>query len=152
MQQILRNLAVLASVAGLAACEGGVVSNQQLVLPEGDAARGQTAFVELECTACHTVSGVELDAPEQPGPVSIALGGRVTKLKSYSELVTSVVNPSHRLARNPFKQQIEQDGESIMPVYGDIMTVSQLVNIVAFLESRYESIERPGYTYPVYEY
>lgn len=140
------------AVIGIAGCDAAMVSSQQLVLPEGDAQRGQQAFVDLECTACHTVSGIELDAPEEFGPVTIALGGRVSKVKTYSELVTSVVNPSHRLARNPFKQQIDVDGESIMPIYGDIMTVTQLVDIVAFLQSRYEGIERPGYRYPVYEY
>ncbi|NNL55284.1 MAG: c-type cytochrome [Woeseia sp.] len=145
-------MAAAASIVGIAACEGGIVPTQQIVLPEGNAERGQQAFVALECTACHTVSGMELAAPEEFGPVTIALGGRVSKVKSYNELVTSVINPSHRLARNPFRQQIEEDGESIMPVYGDIMTVTQLVDIVTFLQSKYEGIERPGYKYPVYEY
>lgn len=152
MQRFLVLAAAAASIIGIAACEGGIVPSQEIALPEGDAARGQMAFVELECTACHTVSGTELELPEEPGPVSIALGGRVTKVKSYGELVTSVINPSHRLARNPFKQEIEQDGQSIMPIYGDIMTVTQLVDIVAFLESKYEGIERPRYNYPVYKY
>ena len=41
-------------------------------------------------------------------------------------------------------------GESLMTVYNDVMTVTELVNIVAFLESRYEKLERPGYRYPTY--
>lgn len=152
MQRLFLLLATAASLAAITACEGGIVPTQEIVLPEGNAARGQDAFVALECTACHTVSGTELDAPEEIGPVTVALGGRVSKVKSYNELVTSVINPSHRLARNPFKQQIEEDGESIMPIYGDVMTVTQLVDIVAFLESKYEGIKRPGYKYPVYKY
>ena len=151
MQRALLAVVIAASVVGLTACEGGT-RNQELVLPEGDAIRGQEAFIALECTACHTVSDMELPAPEVAGPVTIALGGKVTKLKSYGELVTSVINPSHRLARNPFKQPISEDGQSIMPIYGDVMTVTQLVDIVAFLESEYEGIERPRYNYPVYKY
>ncbi|MDH4048674.1 MAG: cytochrome c [Gammaproteobacteria bacterium] len=123
-----------------------------MVLPEGDAIRGQEAFVALECTACHTIRDMELPAPQEWGPVTIALGGKVSRLKSYNQLVTSVINPSHRLARNPFKQPISDNGQSIMPMYGDVMTVTQLVDIVAFLESKYEGIERPRYNYPVYKY
>ena len=103
-------------------------------------------------TACHTIRDMELPAPEELGPVMIALGGKVSRVKSYSELVPSVINPSHRLARNPFKQPITKDGQSIMPMYGDVMTVTQMVDIVAFLESKYEGIERPGYQYRVYTY
>jgi hypothetical protein len=128
------------------------MSGQQIVLPEGDAARGERAFVELECTACHTVRGKDLPAAEEMGPVTIVLGGSVSKVKSYSELVTSVINPSHKLARNPFKQEFEQDGQSVMPVYNDVMSVTQLIDIVTFLGSQYEVIERPGYSYPVYKY
>ena len=152
MQRLLVIVVAAASIAGIAACEGGIVPKQEIVLPEGDAARGQAAFVALECTACHTIRGMDLPAPEEFGPVTIILGGKVSKVKSYSELVTSVINPSHRLARNLSKQPITEDGQSIMPLYGDIMTVTQMVDIVAFLQSKYEGIERPGYQYPVYRY
>ena len=152
MQRLLVVVVAAASIAGITACEGGIVPKQEIVLPEGDAARGQEAFVALECTACHTIRDMELPAPEELGPVRIALGGKVSRVKSYSELVTSVINPSHRLARNLSKQPITQDGQSIMPLYGDVMTVTQMVDIVAFLESKYEGIERPGYKYPVYNY
>lgn len=151
--QRFRNPAIAAIfLASIAACRGGIVPEEQIVLPDGDAARGEEAFVALECTACHTIKGLDLPAAEEMGPVTIVLGGNVSKVKSYSELVTSVINPSHKLARNLFKQEFERDGESVMPIYNDVMTVTQLVDIVAFLESRYEVIERPGYRYPVYNY
>lgn len=143
------NLALIAvAVAGVAACDAGVANREQIVLPEGNVERGEAAFVALQCTSCHTIRDRELPPPEEMGPVTIALGGQVTKLKSYSELVTSVINPSHKLARNPFDQEIAQDGESVMTIYNDVMTVSQLVDIVAFLDSEYDVIERPGYRYP----
>ncbi|MCB1844512.1 MAG: c-type cytochrome [Halioglobus sp.] len=152
MMYFFRLVTAATLLAGLAACQGGAVSGQQFVLPEGDAARGEAAFVELECTACHTVRGKGLPAAAEKGPVTIMLGGNVSKVKSYNELVTSVINPSHKLARNLFKQKIEQDGQSIMPVYNDVMTVSQMVDIVAFLESQYEVVKRPVYRYPVFKY
>jgi len=150
MQRLLVVVAATVSIAGITACEGVVIPKQEIVLPEGDAARGQEAFIVLECTACHTIRDMELPAPEELGPVTIALGGKVSKVKSYSELVTSIINPSHRLARNFSKQPITKDGQSIMPIYNDVMTVTQMVDIVTFLESKYERIERPGYQYRLY--
>ena len=78
------------------------------------------------------------------------LGGRVSKLKSYSELVTSVINPSHQLVKRRRADEVSQDGESLMTVYNDVMTVTELTNIVAFLESRYEKFERPKVRYTIH--
>ena len=122
------------------------------VLPEGDAENGQKLFVAYECTACHTVRNLELPEPQAKGPVDVSLGGRVAALKSYSELVTSVINPSHKFVRGRRKEEVSQEGESLMTVYNDVMTVSELIDLVAFLESQYELMERPGYRYPVYTY
>lgn len=119
-------------------------------LPEGDIARGQELFVSFDCTACHTVRDLDLPQPEVKGPVSISLGGRVSKLKSYQELLTSVVNPSHKLMKRQKVDEISRDGESLMTVYNDVMTVTELVDIVAFLESRYEEFERPKVRYTIH--
>ena len=51
-------------------------------------------------------------------------------------LVTSIIYPSYQLASYP-KEQITANGESRMPHYADKMTVRQLTDIVAFLQSRY---------------
>lgn len=119
-------------------------------LPEGDVERGQSLFVEYQCTTCHTVRDLDLLAPGDPGPVSVSLGGRVSQLASYEELVTSIVNPSHKLVRFGKPEELTVDGESLMTVYNDVMTVSDLIDLVAFLDSRYEKFERPGYRYTLH--
>lgn len=124
----------------------------EFVLPEGNIENGQALFVSYSCTSCHTVRDLDLPAPEAKGPVRVSLGGGVSKLKTYSELVTSVVNPSHQLVKRRKPGEVSNDGESLMTVYNDTMTVTELVDIVAFLESRYEKIERPKMKYPVYTY
>jgi L-cysteine S-thiosulfotransferase len=144
-------LGICLLLVSVAACNSGT-AEQQIALPDGDPAKGQLAFAELQCTACHSVRDVNLPLPEHLGPVTLELGGKVSKVKSYGELVTSVINPSHRLARNIKKQQIDIEGESIMPVYNDVMTVSQLIDIVAFLQPQYTVVRRPTYRYPVYTY
>jgi mono/diheme cytochrome c family protein len=151
--QRLRTIALSTLLlAGVAGCQGGASSAVEIVLPPGDAAEGERAFAALQCTACHTIPGSDLPDAEEMGPVSIQLGGATRRPKSYSELVTSVINPSHKLARNPFNQSIQEDGQSIMPIFNDVMTITQLIDIVTFLEAQYEMKERPRYRYPVYEY
>ena len=65
--------------------------------------------------------------------------------------MTSVINPSHKFVPRRRPEEVSADGESLMTVYNDVMTVTELINIVAFLESRYEELERPGYRYRSYD-
>jgi L-cysteine S-thiosulfotransferase len=119
-------------------------------LPQGDAARGQATFVELHCHSCHTVDGVELPAPAGESPIRVRLGGETTRVKTYGELVTSIIDPSHRLAPfYPLEEISAPDGSSRMTVYNDVMTVTQLVDLVTFLESRYRIRPYVPTDYPV---
>jgi hypothetical protein len=93
-----------------------------------------------------------MPAPQVEGPVMVVLGGGVTRVKSYGELVTSIINPSHRLARRHPAGKISQEGQSLMTPYNDVMTVTQLIDLVAFLQAQYDVVPRPGYQYRVYKY
>lgn len=147
----MRRLTLLAGLLITCAIISGCSpSSPEFALPEGDVAKGQALFVSYSCTSCHTVSGLDLPAPEVKGRVNVTIGGGVSKLKSYSELVTSVINPSHELVSRRRAEDVSQDGESLMTVYNDIMTVTELTDIVAFLESRYEKFERPKVSYTVH--
>src|SRR5215475_2145201 len=69
-------------------------------LPEGDVERGKAAFIELKCYTCHTVSGIDLAlrGKEYAYLRSVVLGGETRRVRTYGELVTSIINPSHSLA------------------------------------------------------
>jgi L-cysteine S-thiosulfotransferase len=144
-------LAVLACVL-LAGCGGK--SGFGFRLPDGDATRGRDAFVALRCNACHHVAG--LDLPHQgEGAADVALGGQTVRVKTYGELVTAIINPSHRIAPGyPESQVTTTDGRSLMALayLNDVMTVQQLIDLVAFLQSRYEVVpplvSPYSYTYP----
>ena len=138
-------IAVLAIGAG---CQSGADSNS-LVLPEGDAEQGKALFVELQCTSCHTVAGVSLPEPAEARQINFMLGGQ--RSKTYAELVTSIINPSHRIAGR-FRGSLEQGEDSPMVVYNDVMTVTQLINLAAFLVSQYEMELPPRYRYVLYDY
>ena len=121
-------------------------------LPDGDPVQGQQNFLALGCHGCHQVEGADLPDPLTVGPVRVKLGGQTTLLRTYGELVTSVINPSHRIAPGlPITEVTDGAGDSVMRNYNDVMTVQQLVDVVAFLQPLYEVVP-PEYVYPVYGY
>jgi hypothetical protein len=123
----------------LISCTAGVHSPAGFRLPEnGDVERGQAAFVELECHRCHSVRGAELPEPPSARPIHVALGGPITGLPTDGYLVSSIIHPSHALARGLAEGEVAVDTTSRMPDYARGMTVRQLVDIVAFLQSKYE--------------
>lgn len=132
-------------------CDTGPKSAAGFRLPDGDPDLGEATFVELECTSCHVISNHELPEPTHKGPVQVTLGGEVTRVKTYGELVTSIINPSHKLVRWYPEEEVSKDGKSLMPYFNDRMTVSQLIDLVAFLQSHYDVVI-PRYEYPQYQY
>jgi len=117
-------------------------------LPDGDVERGKTAFLELKCYTCHTVSGVDIGVrgKEYAYLRSVVLGGETRRVRTYGELVTSIINPSHSLAPGYPKELITKGGQSAMTNFNDALTVHQLIDLVAFLQSRYQLVppEFPG--------
>lgn len=140
MRRLFLNVLLAATVT--TGCAPDSKSGKGFSLPEGDLARGQETFTELQCHACHTVEGVTLEKVETPTEQKIiVLGGAKPKVQTYGDLVTSIVNPSHRFAQGYPKQDVAVDGESKMRTYNNQMTVQQLIDLVTFLESHYSLIE-----------
>jgi len=133
-RSIVISIVVLA-VAGTG-CSGRHSASAFHLPRDGDIERGKAAFVALGCNSCHEVSGVDLSRPTVQPPVPVVLGGTVDARLSDAYLVTSIIYPSYELAPYP-KDQISSGGQSRMPHYEDRMTVRQLTDIVAFLQSRY---------------
>jgi L-cysteine S-thiosulfotransferase len=136
-------------LALLAGCETSPQSGKGFTLPEGDVVRGEAAFVALQCHACHSVSGVELPEREPELDRPVALGGEVTRISTYGELVASIINPSHKLARGYPQETIAENGESKMTNYNEVMTVQQLTDLVAFLQSHYTLAPQVPTDYPL---
>ena len=146
-----RIVLILALVVGSAGCDASPRSARGFTLPDGDAEAGQTTFIQFRCYDCHTVAGVELPVAEEPDQVAVHLGGEVGRIKTYGELVTSIVNPSHRLAAGYAANLIATGaGESRMTNYNDAMTVTQLIDLVAFLQSHYQLRPYEPTMYPPY--
>lgn len=127
----------------------GACENREFVLPAGDVETGKTVFVELSCNSCHSVAEQVEHAPLVDGAIHVELGGTVSRVKTYADLVTSIINPSHKLSRGLNTMTVTEEGESRMPIYNEVMTVQQLVDLSAFLETTYEVWVPP---YNVYQY
>ena len=146
------SMLVALGCALLAGC--GPQSGIGFRLPDGSPERGRAAFLALRCTSCHRVVG--LDAPNQgTGIANVTLGGETVRVKSYGELVTAIINPSHRIAPGyPPSQVTTPDGQSLMALayLNDVMTVQQLIDLVAFLQGSYHLVPPPvspySYVYP----
>ena len=109
----------------------------------GNIDEGKAAFIELECHQCHTVNGVQLPSFTGTSPVQLELGGELIYAKTYADLVTSIINPDHSISEK-YLQSLPEDqrrvARTIMP-FRDNMTVEQLIDIVTFLNSRYELMD-----------
>ncbi|WP_426370313.1 cytochrome C [Pseudocolwellia sp. HL-MZ7] len=131
----------------LLACSQGADSPRGFSLPEGDIDKGEIAFKKYQCLACHSLEGYTDDSLVKVREDSIVLGGRSPAVTTYAQLVTSVINPSHEIVEQKgLKESVtNEDGSSKMRKYNDVMTITELTNIVAFLQPKY-SIEPPRYT------
>lgn len=149
-------LLLLATSILLGACNQETIANRGFSLPEGDIEQGKLVFNSLGCVACHSVANTELSAHDWVvdgvREVEVQLGGAKASVQTYGDLVTSIINPSHRIAKNYPIDEITVNGESIMINYNSVMRVEDLVNVVTFLKSKYTLREVPLANYPVYIY
>jgi sulfur-oxidizing protein SoxX len=139
----------LAALTALSACRTypDYSSDFRFPISNGDVAQGREAFVRLGCPQCHTVSGVTL--PEFTGTrfITMPLGGELIFAKTYGNLVTSIINPNHIIS-DVYLDQLpanQRNRTNTTPMYmNPNMKVTELIDIVAFLNSRYSLL--PGYT------
>lgn len=124
---------------------------QGFALPKGDIEQGKAAYVRLSCNECHSIS--EIPWKGGSDDLNIPLGGELPVIKTYGDLVTSIINPSHKIA-HPYAEnettETTPSGRSKMRNLNDVMTAQELIDLVAFLRSEYK-IEIPDrYAYPYY--
>lgn len=147
----MKALIPFAIVLTLAGCDKGADSPRGFSLPEGNPSKGEQVFMKYQCLACHSLKGYNTDDIEPELANRVLLGGNVSQIKTYAELVTSVINPSHKIAQNYIPSEVSDDqGHSKMRNYNEAMTVSELVDLVAFLQPQYQLVPFKRTDYPIY--
>jgi hypothetical protein len=117
-------------------------STATVTFPAGNPAAGRQAFVDLKCSTCHAVpSEASFPAPisANPGPPMDRRVGRY----DASYLITSMTSPSHAFStatgaevRALLEGRAPQSGQlSPMGDFSGVMTVRQLIDLQAFLQS-----------------
>ncbi len=132
---------MLVSLAALSACDrDAMMSSKGFRLPEGDATVGREVFLYMQCHQCHSISGETLPVIPGQEPPYVELGGKVTKVKTYGQLITAIINPTHKLAPGYAAEVVSKDGKSNMYFYNEHMTVQELVDLVMFLQPHYDVV------------
>lgn len=143
---LIRPLIGCLALLTLVACDN---QSRGFALPPGDADAGRSTFLSLHCNQCHTVHNDIAKHSEGHPDIHFVLGGPTTRVRTYGDLVTSIINPSHKISGYPRNTEaaaanVNDEGESNMRVYNRIMTVQQLVDLTTYLQDSYE-IVRPQY-------
>jgi hypothetical protein len=137
-----------ACVVIIGGCDRDPMSERGFRLPDGNASAGRETFLYMHCNQCHTIRGEELPPVTGYDPY-VELGGPVTRVKTYGELVTAIINPSHKLADAYPEELVSESGKSKMYFYNNYMTVQELVDLVMFLQPHYDVVV-PQFEYRVY--
>jgi hypothetical protein len=150
----MKRLFILTLLLGCAVTLGGCdrdarMSEQGFRLPDGDAEAGREAFLYMQCNQCHSIKGEAFEEIPGMDPPYVELGGTVTQVKTYGQLVTAIINPSHELARGYAKERVSEDDQSNMYNYNRHMTVQELVDLVMYLQPTYDVVV-PKYRYRIY--
>jgi mono/diheme cytochrome c family protein len=112
---------------------GGMPPGWRFGFPAGDARAGREIFVKLECHKCHAVQGetfpgIARDATTV-GPDLTGMGAH-HPAEYFAE---SILDPNAVIVTAP--GFTGPDGRSVMPDYRDTLTVTELIDLVAYLKS-----------------
>jgi mono/diheme cytochrome c family protein len=128
---VFASLCALALVVGSCASSGPDPEAYPVVVPAGDPELGREVFLRYRCDVCHRVVGdpdLQMPTLEPAGP---DLGLAVARAGA-GRLISSIVAPSHELA---IEEAWEQQGLSPMPGFNERLTVAELLDLVAYLET-----------------
>jgi mono/diheme cytochrome c family protein len=111
---------------------GGVPRGWKFTLPAaGDPKRGREVFAKLECAKCHEIKP---DFPKTGGAGDV--GPELTGMGAHHPaeyFAQSILDPNAVILAGP--GYVGPDGRSIMPDYRDSLSVTELVDLVAYIKS-----------------
>ena len=124
-------------IAAVSACEKREPLPEQQYQPRsnflsgGDPASGRKAFFALKCDTCHTVAGekIVIRDLDLTGPQL----GSAQALQSPDQIASSIAAPTHMVSK--IAGPPRKTGGSSMGDYSHVITVSQLVDLVAYIRS-----------------
>jgi uncharacterized protein involved in high-affinity Fe2+ transport len=119
---------------------GGVPRGWKFSVPPGDAARGRELFGELECYKCHEIKTEKFPAPTDGQSVGPELTG-MGRIHPSEYIAESILFPNAVIVDEP--GHTGPDGLSRMPSYADSLSLTQWLDLVAYLKGLTEGGEHP---------
>lgn len=122
----------------------GTPEGWKLSWPAGNTTAGREVFVKLECYSCHEVKGEAFPRPDarlEPGKVGPELSF-MAPLHPAEYFAEAIINPSAVIEEG--KGYRAPDGNSKMPGYNDLVTVQEVIDLVAYLKG----LKGPGVSSP----
>jgi mono/diheme cytochrome c family protein len=98
--------------------------------PKGDPSKGRAVFERLECYSCHEVRGERFPAPSDAGRLGPELSG-MAALHPPEFFAEAIINPGAVIEQG--RGYAAADGSSKMPTYGDVLTIQETIDLVAYL-------------------
>ena len=124
------------SLLVLSACGNPRESPRGFKLPHGDVEAGKAVYAAMNCSSCHTIRGQQDVAAA--GVKTLKIGGLTTNLPTDGYLVTAIINPSHVIKHQEGVESTLPSGASRMLDFNDSLTVHQLIDLVAYLQTIHE--------------
>lgn len=109
--------------------EHGTPEGWKFTWPKGDPVKGREVFVKLECYSCHAVKGGKLPAPGGEVGPELSVMGPLHDAEYFAE---AIINPNVVIQKD--RGYEAADGSSKMPSYGDLVTVQEVIDLVAYLK------------------
>jgi hypothetical protein len=107
--------------------------------PQGDPIKGRQIFVRLECYSCHEVKGEQFPAPSSEIGPELSMMGPLHEAAYFAE---AIINPNAVIEKG--KGYEAADGSSKMPSYNELMTVHDVIDLVAYLKGLKPPADAPA--------
>lgn len=105
----------------------------KFTMPAGDPEAGKAAFEKMQCYSCHKVPGADLPQERSSGGVGPDLVAAYSTLPA-GFLAESIINSHQYISGTIEKYHGLDKVSSKMGDFSSIMTVRELIDIVAFLK------------------
>jgi mono/diheme cytochrome c family protein len=136
MHAIIRGVLMYALLITAGGIPQDTTKSQEAYLPRpsylamGDASAGRRAYLALKCNTCHTVAGERIGAkaPRLPGPQI----GKSLAMRSPEQIAESIAAPQHTISK---RRGRPQESSGSMGDYTHVMTVRQLMDLIAYFRS-----------------
>ncbi len=106
---------------------------------QGNPVKGREVFVKLECYSCHEVNGERFPVPSEVIGPELSMMAPLHDAEYFAE---AIIQPNAVIQKG--KGYEAADGSSKMPSYNDLVTVQEVIDLVAYLKNFKPTADAPA--------